>query len=970
MRNSVTCLQSLRLASLLQAPADMTRTTCLLSLLALALAQTPSLAQEPLHVRLDQAIEADQIGPAANLAGDEEFVRRIYVDLVGMVPTAAEVKAFLDDATPDKRTVLIDRLLADPRHPLQMAQAFDVMLMERRPDKSVPAAEWQAWLAASFRENKPWDQMAREILSADGNDPATRPAAKFFLDREAEPNLMTREVGRIFFGRDLQCAQCHDHPLVDDYLQTDYYGLFAFVSRTSLFNDEAQKKMLLAERAEGEADYKSVFTGDAGRMRPRLPGDAEVVEPRFRLGEEYTVAPADKVRSVPKYSRRAKLAELATNGQNRAFNENIVNRVWAQLLGRGLVHPVDMLHAGNPAAHPAALDLLATEFPQMKYNLRALVREIVLTRAYQRSLDLPTEVLAKAAEIAPKTAAVEQTLAEITATSEAAQSAFDTAMDEFKTTRKSLEPAEAAYAQAQAAVAAAKKPVDDAQAALAKSQADLGGKQSVLATLTDAAAKSDAAAKALPNDKEVAAALATFQARVTSVTTEIAAVTKTIEDQTAAVQVVAAKLAEAQVVGDAAWATLEAARQPLEAAKAKLHVARLAHQQQQVVLTAAKRRQQALVAYQQHVQAVAAVPVAMQQIQAGQAAVVVATQSVEQQQAEVVKATTAVTEMAQQASAVQTALQAAQAELAGKQQLVQTIAAAVTQTGAALEKLPGDADLVVASEKLTARLKPLAEDLTSFEPVVAAKDAELKQIQSQQTALQQQMAVVMAELASRQQKVAEQQTVLQQSEAQLAAAQASVQATLEPLFDTWTVEGSLRGLKPLMPEQMGWSFLQATGVLEQHLAAADAEIEKTLPKAQAEQDPAQKALRTQQVINLLHERMKGNIPVFVQFYGAAPGQPQDDFFATADQALFLANGGVLNSWLNPGGGNLTDRLLKLEDPAAVAEELYFSVLARRPSDAEKAAVAQMLTARPMEKPVVAKELAWGLLTSAEFRFNH
>lgn len=970
MSNSVSCPHSARRPSLPQAPATMTRTSCLLSFVAVALAATAASAQEPLHVRLDQAIAADHIGPVAKLAADDEFIRRISVDLVGMVPTAGEVRAFLENQDPQKRQALVDRLLADPRYPLHMAHAFDVMLMERRPDKHVPSPEWLAWLTESIRQNKPWNQLAQEILASDGADPALRPAAKFFLDREAEPNLMTRDVGRIFFGRDMQCAQCHDHPLVDDYLQTDYYGLYAFVSRTTLFNDEAQKKMLLAERAEGEADYKSVFTGDAGRMRPRLPGDPEVAEERFRLGEEYTVFPADKVRSVPKYSRRAKLAEVATNGQNRAFNENIVNRLWAQFLGRGLVHPVDMLHAANPAVHPAALDLLATEFPKMKYDVRALVREIVLTQTYQRSLDLPADVLAGVGEVDAKSVDVEKSIAELSTSDEALKTAFDTALDEFKAVRKTLEPAETAYQQSQAAVAAAKKPADDAAAALAKSQGELTGKQTVLATLNEAAAKSDAAAKALPADKEIAAALATFQARVASVTGEIAAVTKTIQDQTAASQAALAKLAETQTAGDAAWAALEEARKPLEAAKTKLHLARVAHQQQQVVLAAAKRRQQDLVAFKQHALAVAAVPAAEQQIAAGKTALVAATQAVEVQTAEVAKANTAVTEMAQQVATAQTALQEAQQQLTGKQEIVQVVAAAVTQTGAALEKLPGDAELVVASEKLKARLEPLSKDLVEYKPVVATRETVLKDMQAKQTAVQQQMAVAMTELTTRQQAVASQTTAVQQAESQLASARAAVETTLASLTDHWTIDGRLRGLKPLMPEQMAWSYLQATGVIEQYRQASDAEVEAKLPKAQADQDPAQKLAREQQVAQLVYDKLKGNLGVFVQFYAAAPGQPQDDFFATADQALFLANGGVLNSWLNPSGANLTQRMVTLEDPAAIAEELYVSVLARQPSAEEKAAVVQALAAKPTEKPVVAKELAWGLLTSAEFRFNH
>lgn len=276
----------------------------------------------------------------------------------------------------------------------------------------------------------------------------------------------------------------------------------------------------------------------------------------------------------------------------------------------------------------------------------------------------------------------------------------------------------------------------------------------------------------------------------------------------------------------------------------------------------------------------------------------------------------------------------------------------------------------MASEKLKSRLDPLSKDLEDYKPVVTTREATLKEMQAKQTAVQEQMAVAMAELTTRQQTVATQTTAVQQAETQLVSARGAVDTTLASLVESWTVDGRLRGLKPLMPEQMAWSYLQATGVIEQYRTASDAEVEKTLPKAQAEQDPAQKLAREQQVAQLVYDKLKGNMGVFVQFYAAAPGQPQDDFFATADQALFLANGGVLNSWLNPSGVNLTQRMVTLEDPAAIADELYVSVLARQPSEEEKAAVAQALAAKPAEKPVVAKELAWGLLTSAEFRFNH
>src|SRR5215213_9893783 len=189
------------------------------------------------------------VSPAVAL--DAEFLRRVSLDLIGMPPTADEARAFLADKTPDKRTKLIDHLFASPHYARHLASTLDLMLMERRPNTNVSADEWQAWLVKSVRENKPWNVLAKEILQADGADPATRPAARFALDRGSDPNMLTRDVGRIFFGRDMQCAQCHDHPIVSDYLQSDYQGLFALIAPTvPIVQKIGDKQMTIqAERA-------------------------------------------------------------------------------------------------------------------------------------------------------------------------------------------------------------------------------------------------------------------------------------------------------------------------------------------------------------------------------------------------------------------------------------------------------------------------------------------------------------------------------------------------------------------------------------------------------------------------------------------------------------------------------------------------------------------------------------------------
>jgi hypothetical protein len=286
---------------------------------------------------------------------------------------------------------MIDRLLASPEHARYFASVFDVMLMERRPDKHVTHAQWTEYLRASMAENKPWDQLVREILSADGVEPGRRPAAKFVLDREAEPNVLVRDVSRLFLGMNFQCAQCHDHPRVEEYKQDYYYGLFAFFNRSFVFVDAASKTGMLAEKGDGEVTFQSVF--DPAKVTksaaPHILDLAAVKEPSLEKGKEYTVAPAPNVRPVPRFSRRAQLADQITASTNVAFRRNAANRFWALLIGRGLIYPLDMDHPLNPPSDPALLDLLAEDFAAHKFDGRAFLKEIALSEAYQRSSELP-----------------------------------------------------------------------------------------------------------------------------------------------------------------------------------------------------------------------------------------------------------------------------------------------------------------------------------------------------------------------------------------------------------------------------------------------------------------------------------------------------------------------------------------------------------------------------------------------------
>ncbi|HEY7329416.1 MAG TPA: DUF1549 domain-containing protein [Gemmataceae bacterium] len=347
-------------------------------------------AGDPLHQRIDQAIAAakpDFARLAASSASDAEFVRRIYLDLTGSIPTADETRAFLKDPSLDKRPALIDRLLNSAEHARHFGTVLDVMLMERLPDKYVPHAPWLAYLRESAAENKPWDQLVREILSSDGADPRNRPTAKFYLERQAEPNLLTRDISRLFLGTNLQCCQCHDHPRIDDYKQAHYYGLFAFLNRSSLVVDKKLNMAVVSEKADGEVSFQSVFDPAkvTKRTGPRLPEGPPLKEPAVEKGKEYVVVPAADTRAVPRFSRRALLGPTLARPDNEQFKRNIANRLWAMMMGRGLIHPLDLDHSANLPSHPALLKLLAEDIAARKFDMRSFLRELALSQTYQRS---------------------------------------------------------------------------------------------------------------------------------------------------------------------------------------------------------------------------------------------------------------------------------------------------------------------------------------------------------------------------------------------------------------------------------------------------------------------------------------------------------------------------------------------------------------------------------------------------------
>ncbi len=347
--------------------------------------------RDQIDLRIDEKARSRQVSMAP-ASEDAEFLRRIWLDLVGTIPSAQETRQFLKDPSPGKRTALIERLLADPRYPVRMAEAFHVQLMERSGEDE----GWMKYLTAAFEENKPWHVMAREILAPDFQNEARR-SAGFFITRRLEkvgsqqtdyPGL-TRDVGRLFMGVDLQCCQCHKHPSVGDYKQQEFNGLFVAYQNIKLNEPAGATKVkwfsegLVTEKYE----FTSVLSGVKGATGPRVPFGKEFSVPELPEAERWQVAPDKKTKQggIPKFSPVSSLAEGIASVENPYFAKNIANRLWWQFMGRGLVEPLDLVHSDNPASHPELLEDLSAALVKQGFDLKWLVRELVNTKTYQRS---------------------------------------------------------------------------------------------------------------------------------------------------------------------------------------------------------------------------------------------------------------------------------------------------------------------------------------------------------------------------------------------------------------------------------------------------------------------------------------------------------------------------------------------------------------------------------------------------------
>ncbi len=303
----------------------------------------------------------------SGICTDEEFVRRAYIDVVGLYPKPDEVRAFLADANPKKREALVDGLLQRKEFTELWVMKWAELLQIRsnipgnnnRPPFYKNALLYHNWLSERIAKNVPLDDIVVELLSATGGTVSNPPVN--FYQTELDQLKLTENVAQVFMGMRIQCAQCHNHPF-DRWTMDDYYGFKAFFSQIGRKNTDDPQEVIIYNSKSGESRH---FVTNA------------VMKPKFLGGETPELKPGE--------DRRRVLAEWLVSPKNPYFARNIANITWAHFFGTGIVDPVDDVRVSNPPSNPELLAALAENLVTSKFDMRKLVKDICTSMTYQRS---------------------------------------------------------------------------------------------------------------------------------------------------------------------------------------------------------------------------------------------------------------------------------------------------------------------------------------------------------------------------------------------------------------------------------------------------------------------------------------------------------------------------------------------------------------------------------------------------------
>ena len=350
-------------------------------------------------VAIDKDIEkklAEAKIPLSALADDAEFLRRVYLDLTGRIPSHEQTTAFLNNRDAYKRSKLIDELLAGESYGHHFANVWTDLLIKRDFDnnKNLKTENFEKWLADKFNTNEAWNKLVHSLISADGKE-ADSPAIFFVLanqdNNQPAPNKLVGATGNLFMGIQIQCAECHVHPYTSKWKPSDFWGMAAFFGHTRIEREGADKKGKGGIPTVKEVDSNKEIKKDKKDKSPPIPTGATIPIPDPTNAKK-TVGTAKakffestEPRLAEKGPYRPAVADWVTSTNNHYFAPAMVNRTWAHFFARGLVNPLDDMKEDNVPTHPAILNLLAGEFVKNGYDVKFLVKCICNTRAYQRT---------------------------------------------------------------------------------------------------------------------------------------------------------------------------------------------------------------------------------------------------------------------------------------------------------------------------------------------------------------------------------------------------------------------------------------------------------------------------------------------------------------------------------------------------------------------------------------------------------
>lgn len=340
---------------------------------------------------VDQLMKADGITPAGQ-ADDATLIRRLTLDLVGRIPTQAEVTAYVTSTNPNKRAELVDRLIASPGFIRHQATQFDLMLNANSENRR----SVREYLAGALKDGKGWDKIFRDLMLPDETDPKLKGTSEYLRGRVTDLDRLTNDVSVSFFGVNVSCAQCHDHPLVVDWKQDHFYGMKSFFARTYEAGNgvgEREAGLIKFKPTKGpERSAKLMFlTGAEVKTDTLREPTKDEQKKEKELTEKAKAAKGTPV-PAPKFSARAQLVSVALQPKESVFfSRNLVNRLWHRYLGMGLVSPLDQMHSENPPTHPELLDWLAGYAASHGYDIRRLTRGIVMSKTYSRSSRFASE---------------------------------------------------------------------------------------------------------------------------------------------------------------------------------------------------------------------------------------------------------------------------------------------------------------------------------------------------------------------------------------------------------------------------------------------------------------------------------------------------------------------------------------------------------------------------------------------------